>query len=381
MLSVVRRLQALHFLTGVIVKRRPRLLIVDDDAAFLKSQESILRGHGYEVLAAANGHDAVEQARSGFDVALVGLRLPDGSGIGLVARLKQVHPEGEIALLTSYATLESAIAAVRAGAFAYLVKPCPTPELLQTIEEALQQVWLNGEKRLLARRAQVAEKLAAVGTLTAGLSHEIRNPLNAAGLQLVVLERGLRKLPASVQPGLLAPLGLVREEIRRLDHLLEDFLQFARPGELVARPVPLAEPIETVLELLAKDAERRKVALVRELERDLAVAGDGERLRQVFMNLVLNALEATPAGGRIRVSAHGEGDEVVVAVDDSGPGLTPELRARIFEPFFTTKPAGTGLGLPSVHAIVTQHGGTIATDTSPLGGARFEVRLPALRGP
>ena len=361
------------------MKQRPRILVVVDDPAFLDEQAKFLRGEGYEVLAAATSGAAVEKARSGFDVALVGLRLPDGNGTELAVRLKQLCPEGEIALLTAYATMESAIAAVRAGAFAYLMKPCAPLDLLQTIDEALAQVRLNGEKRILARRAQVAEKLAAVGTMTAGLSHEIRNPLNAAGLQLVVLERGIHKLPARSQPGLLAPLGLVREEIKRLEHLLEDFLQFARPVELTARPVPVAGPIDAVLALLAGDADRRKILFLREIESDLAVSGDGERLRQVFMNLALNALEATPAGGRVRVSAHGEGDEVVITVEDSGPGIAPESRPRIFEPFFTTKPGGSGLGLPGVHAIVRQHGGTIATDTSPLGGARFEVRLPALR--
>src|SRR5205807_1206434 len=119
---------------------------------------------------------------------------------------------------TGFATLETAIAAVRAGAFAYLVKPCSTSNLLLTIEQALRQTRLNAEKRELSRRAQVAEKLAAVGTMTAGLSHEIRNPLNAASLQLAVLERRVRKLTSAEQPSLLEPLGLVREEIGRLEH-------------------------------------------------------------------------------------------------------------------------------------------------------------------
>ena len=363
------------------MKRRSRILVVDDNAAFLSNLEEILQDEGYEVLPAATGSAAIDKARPGFDVALVDLRLPDGSGTTLAARLKEASPQGEIVLLTGFATMETAIAAVRAGAFAYLVKPCATPDLLLTIEQALRQVRLHSEKRDLARRAQVAEKLAAVGTMTAGLSHEIRNPLNAAGLQLVVLERGIRKLPSQSQQKLLAPLGLVRDEIKRLDHLLDDFLQFARPRELTALPVPLAEPLEAVLELLGKDAEHRQIVLIREIESGLFVAGDSERLRQVLMNLTLNALEATPAGGKVRVSAHSEGDEVVIAVEDSGPGIGEEARARIFEPFFTTKAAGSGLGLPIVHAIVTQHGGTITADVSPLGGARFELRLPTLRGP
>ena len=209
---------------------------------------------------------ALEKAKPGFDVALVDLRIAGRRrGPRWRCSSRQISPGGEMVLLTGFATLETAIGAVRAGAFAYLVKPCSTADLLLTIEQALRQVRLHAEKRELARRAQVAEKLAAVGTLTAGLSHEIRNPLNAAGLQLAVLERRVHKLPEAEQRPLLEPLGLVRDEIRRLEHLLEDFLQFARPRELLARPVD----VNAVLDGGARPARRRRRAA-----RDVARAPD-----------------------------------------------------------------------------------------------------------
>jgi signal transduction histidine kinase len=354
-----------------------RILVVDDNTALLDNLRQILEEEDYRVATAVSAAAAMEKAASGFDVALVDLRLPDASGTALAVQLKDISPGGEIVLLTGFATLETAIGAVRAGAFAYLVKPCSTADLLLTIEQALRQVRLHAEKRELSRRAQVAEKLAAVGTLTAGISHEIRNPLNAAGLQLAVLERRVRKLAEALQGTLLEPLGLVRDEIRRLEHLLEDFLQFARPRELDARSVEVPAVLEAVLGLLGGDAERRGIALERQIAPDLpSVLGDAERLRQVMMNLTLNALEAAPKGGRVRVTARAVDRDVVLAVDDSGPGIPPENAERIFEPFFTTKAAGSGLGLPIVHAIVTQHGGSIGYEKSPLGGARFWVRLP-----
>jgi signal transduction histidine kinase len=270
---------------------------------------------------------------------------------------------------------------VRSGAFAYLVKPCSTPDLLLTIEQAMRQVRLHGEKRELSRRAQVAEKLAAVGTMTAGLSHEIRNPLNAAGLQLVVLERGIRRLAPEQQPVLLAPLQLVRDEIKRLGHLLDDFLQFARPRELVPKPVDLVAVIDSVLGLFAGEAERREITFERELDENLPpIAGDEERMRQVLTNLTLNALEATPPGGRVKALARAVRDEVLLAIEDSGQGIPAEVRGRIFEPFFTTKATGSGLGLPIVHAIVTQHGGSIIAESPPGRGARFVMRFPRLLG-
>jgi signal transduction histidine kinase len=363
--------------------KKPRVLVVDDNASLVENLTEILEDAGYAVHGFGSCAAALAGAREGgFDVALVDLRLPDGDGTALAPRLKEAAPDGEVVLLTGFATLESAVAAVRAGACAYLVKPCATQELLVTVEQAMRQVRLHGEKRELSRRAQVAEKLAAVGTMTAGLSHEIRNPLNAAALQLTVLERRLQKLAKDVQPPLLEPLHLVRDEIRRLDHILEDFLQFARPREFQPRPVEPQVVLTKVLDLLEGEAERRHVTLERDFEPVPAVAGDEERLRQVVMNLALNALDAAGKGGTVRVSCRLEepdARDVAIYVDDSGKGVPSELRDRLFEPFFTTKAQGSGLGLSIVHAIVTQHGGAISIEDAPTSGARFALRLPRAR--
>ncbi len=358
----------------------PRILVVDDNAAFLDNLRELLDDAGYKVDGASSIQEALEHAKSGFDVALVDLRLPDGDGTALARELKERVPESEVVLLTGFATLETAVDAVRAGACAYLMKPCAPQELLLTLEQAMRQVRLHAEKRELARRAQTTEKLAAVGTMTAGLSHEIRNPLNAAALQLSVLERRLRRLPEGQQGPLLEPLLLVRDEIRRLDHILEDFLQFARPREFRPESVDVGPLLRRVVDLLSGQAETRKVKL--ELvgaEAVAPVAGEEERLRQVLINLALNALDATPAGGSVLLSAGEDPGRVWITIDDSGPGIPPELRDRIFEPFFTTKAEGSGLGLSIVHAIVTQHEGTLEVGTSPGGGARFILRLPKSR--
>jgi signal transduction histidine kinase len=356
---------------------RPRVLVVDDNAAFVDNLQELLGDAGYEVSTAGSCRAARERTPEGFDVALVDLRLPDGDGTALAAELKQALPESEVVLLTGFATLETAIAAVRAGACAYLMKPCSPQDLLLTLEQAMRQVRLHGEKRELARRAQTTEKLAAVGTMTAGLSHEIRNPLNAAALQLSVLERRVRKLPEAQQGSLLEPLGLVRDEIRRLDHILEDFLQFARPREFKPTPVEVEALLRRVVDLLGSQAEARKVGLERVGPASPSwIPGEEERLRQVLINLVLNGLDATPAGGTVRISAGEDERGIWVTVDDTGPGVPVAVRDRIFEPFFTTKAQGSGLGLSIVHAIVTQHGGTLEVGDAPGGGARFLLRLP-----
>src|SRR3954463_4974175 len=129
------------------------------------------------------------------------------------------------------------------------MKPCAPQDLLLAAEQAMRQGRVQAESRQGGRRAQMAERLAAVGTMTAGLSHEIRNPLNAASLQLAVLERRVSKLAPGDQQVLLEPLRLGRHEIARLEHLLQDFLQFARPRELAARPVALEPLIAAVGDL------------------------------------------------------------------------------------------------------------------------------------
>ncbi len=354
-----------------------KLLVVEDNASLAENPVEILAEAGYSAAAAGDCRRARELAAAGLDVALVDLRLPDGDGISLARELRELSGDSQVVLLTGFASVESAAAAVRAGACAYLVKPCATPDLLLTVDQAMRQVRMHRERQELRIRTAAAERLATIGTLTAGLSHEIRNPLNAAGLQLSILERRVRRLPAGAdQTALLGPLSLVRDEIDRLEHILQDFLQFARPREPLTRPVPVATLVEKVLDLLEADAERRSIRIERSLRAQKPIAGDEEQLRQALMNLAINAIEASPPGRSVRVASSDEAARVRIDVDDSGPGVPAELRHRIFEPFFTTKASGSGLGLPIVHAIVTQHGGEIVVAEAPGGGARFSLVLP-----
>ena len=350
------------------------VLCVDDNRALNDNLREVLEDAGYAVRQAETCADALVRAREGFDFALVDVRLPDGDGTTLAIQLRELHPDAEIIMLTGFATVESAVAAVRAGAWAYLMKPCAMNELLVTLEQANRQLTHVEEKRALETRARFAEKLAAIGTLTAGLSHEIKNPLNAASLQLVLLERRIRKLSAETQTGLVEPLQLVKDEISRLNDLLEEFLHFARPQELHRRTLDPVALLERVIALLAPQAAARGVRLEPRWEHVPEIAADEARLRQAVVNLALNAIQA--ARGVVRIAADRVGDWLEISVEDDGPGVPPEVAARVFEPFFTTKESGSGLGLPLVHGIVEHHGGTITLARSSLGGARFIVRLP-----
>jgi signal transduction histidine kinase len=352
-----------------MVDPRRRLLLVDDNPAFVDNLAEIFEDHGYEVQRAGSCSEA--RGIGGFDVALVDVMLPDGDGTKLAAELKEQAPGGEVILLTGHASTESAAAAVRAGAFAYLVKPAGTSDLLLAVEQAMRQVRLAEEKSELARRAQRAEKLAAVGTLAAGLSHEIRNPLNAAALQLTVLERRLKKV-AGLPESIFEPLSLVQSEIARLNKVLEEFLQFARPRELAFARVDVDAVVGAVVHLLEPQAAGANVRLERRGTQAPPINGDAGQLQRALLNLVLNAIQAAPTGGWVRVETDTASDETVITISDSGAGVPEPLRERIFEPFFTTKEGGSGLGLPLVHSIVQQHGGTLSLE----GPSRFVLRLP-----
>lgn len=222
-------------------------------------------------------------------------------------------------------------------------------------------------------RARRAEKLAAVGTLAAGLAHEIRNPLNGASLQLQVLERRLEK--AAVQANWRGPVQVVREEITRLGRLVEEFMSFARPRALEARAVDLQGLLNKVLTLCARDAEARGVELSSNIDEGATAHGDADRLTQVFLNLTRNAIEASPTGERVELSARRLGNAVLVSVRDRGAGIPDEVRDRVFEPFFTTKEGGTGLGLAICHSIIEQHGGTLEIEVD--AGTRVDLTLPS----
>ena len=220
------------------------------------------------------------------------------------------------------------------------------------------------------------EKMALLGTFASGLAHEVRNPLNSIGLQLTVLERRHARLETALGRELGELTLIIREEVRRLDRLVGDFLLFARSGRLLEGSGDLDAVAADVVALLAPEADDVHVTLhwrrVGEAARRLRL--DAEKMKQVVINLVRNAIEAQPDGGEVVVETGVLDGRARLVVHDSGPGL-PE-GVDVFQLFVTTKAKGTGLGLSIVQQIVRHHGGEIRTSRGPLGGASFAIDLP-----
>jgi len=237
-------------------------------------------------------------------------------------------------------------------------------------------------ERLQERELEILrnQQFAAAGQLAAGLAHELRNPLMPMKM---LVQRALAR-PDS--PSLTArQLQVIDEEIRRLEGLVQEFLDFARPQPLQRMQIDLVEVIRQAMELVSARAHVQHVDIIGHFpDEPIEVDADPLRIRQVLLNLFLNSLDEQPEQGRIDISVqpvpgHEErqaGKMVRIIVSDSGPGIREDLRDRIFEPFVSGKETGTGLGLPICHRIVEEHGGKLTAINQPNGGALFEILLP-----
>jgi PAS domain S-box-containing protein len=224
-------------------------------------------------------------------------------------------------------------------------------------------------------RARQTERLAAVGTLAAGLAHEIGNPLNGAKLHLSFIERAIKR--KSTEAEMVEATQVVQQELTRLTRLVSDFLRFARPTPPDLKEIGLSQALEHARDLAAAKAKTGSVELVAELpSSDVEFPADRDKLTQVLLNLLHNAIDATSGqeGARVVVRGRRGPSAVLIEVEDNGPGL-PDPAAPIFDAFYTTKPEGTGLGLAICHRIVTAHGGTIDVE-SRRGRTVFHIALP-----
>ncbi len=225
-----------------------------------------------------------------------------------------------------------------------------------------------------------AERLAAVGRVSAQVAHEVRNPLSSIGLNVEMLQDHLERATfAAAADGAEAQqlLTSVTREVDRITEITEEYLRLARLPPPVLRSEDLGAIIDGVVAFSRHELERANVTVTTALpEAPILLPADEGQLRQVFLNLFRNSREAMPSGGALTVTLARHGQDAVVRVEDSGPGLPAEVRARLFEPFFSTKQRGTGIGLSLSRQIVEAHGGSIGIDEAVERGTTFVMRFP-----
>lgn len=235
---------------------------------------------------------------------------------------------------------------------------------LSTVYEKVQANF-EGMKR--------AERLSAIGQLSAGLAHEIRNPLASISGAAAILERNRNLEPKHVKC-----VEIIAKECQRLNGLLTTFLNFARPRPPRFRTVDLNPVLDNVIDLASHAIRSKAIQLEKEAAPDLPpVECDPEQLEQVLLNLMINAIEASPEGANVKLAAVLADGKIGIRVIDRGSGVAPADVDRLFDPFFTTKENGTGLGLPVAHQIVLQMGGSLMAQRNEGEGMTFSVMLPS----
>ena len=245
-----------------------------------------------------------------------------------------------------------------------------------------------------------SQKLAALGRLSAGVAHEVKNPLNSMMIHLELLRQKVMARQTSPvlattagtggrtgkpdpdsPPEALAHVDVIAREIRRLDEVVQGFLTFSRPEDLKLQPVVLSALFDEIAPIIRPEADRNHVTVSVDCDASHVVSGDPAMLRQAFLNLALNACQAMPEGGTLRMQCKTAARQVQVLVCDTGTGIKPEHLDKIFDLYFTTKPKGSGIGLSMVYRIVQMHDGEIEIESTPGKGTTFRILLPRPQQP
>jgi signal transduction histidine kinase len=294
----------------------------------------------------------------------------------LVRRLTDAHRTAEAAFLANAsASLTSLRGILTASVVILLALVAAMGWVIYRDTIAPLRTKLVQSQTLLERQ----QKLATLGTLAAGIAHEIRNPLTSLKARLYTLEKHLQAVPAARKD-----TDIISSEISRLEHIVQDVLSFARPSDPKLETLAAETVLHEVQGLMSPDLKSRGLQLVVESMPELLIRADSGHLKQVLVNLVRNAAEATEGAGTVTLRTRAaraplggcETDAVILEVVDDGEGISPEVEKRLFDPFFSTKETGTGLGLPIAARIVERHGGVLQYQTRPGHGTTFGVVLP-----
>jgi len=367
-----------------------RLLFVDDEVNFRETIVKRLAIRGVVPEQAGSGEECLSiLEKRDIDVVVLDVKMPGMSGIEALHHIKEKYPKIEVILLTGYAATQDGVEGIKAGALDYLSKPVELEHLLSKIKQAYEKTRRVAEKRKEAKfRARMkqqmitTERLASLGTLAAGVAHEINNPLaiikeSAGWMELLLKKEELAEMPRKQDFEM--ALSKIEKGIDRARRITHQLLGFIRKGDSALSEVDLKELVGETVQLVNREAANKELEIVQEVDPSLGtIWSDINQLRQVLVNLLTNAIHATGSGGKITIILERIGEEVVLTVRDTGEGIPKENLERLFEPFFSTKSPdkGTGLGLFVTRGIIEKLGGKVKVESQLGHGASFFVNLP-----
>jgi signal transduction histidine kinase len=365
-----------------------KILVVDDEQSVATTIKAILQLDGNEVTAVTSGKEALDLlGRQEFDVVLTDLRLDDLDGIEILRETQKLWPDTVSIMLTGYASLESAVTALRSGAYDYLIKPSDVDELRATVGRGL-------ERRRLRQRLVELEQLDKLKTQFLSMaSHELRTPLTAVSGFMQIARRRMGRLRAATE---VPPpwreeaqkadetLDMANRQAKKLARLIDELLDVSRlqQGRVEMRlaEIDLGEVVREVgerMKLLSKGHE-----IETNVEGTAPIVGDRDRIEQVFENLVGNAIKYSPEDGRVEMSLRVNGANAFVSVRDHGIGIAPAEVEKIFGLFYRSPDpradhvGGLGLGLYISREIVSRHHGRLWAERNLDAGTTFHVTLP-----
>ena len=382
------------------------ILVVDDELGIREGCRRVLSREGHQVDVAATGEEGWQRIQSGqFDLVLLDVMMPGISGMELLKRTIAFDPDLVCIIITGYATIELAVQAIKQGAYNFIAKPFEANSLLLTVHQGLERRRLSLEARRLAqveaekealerrnaelekealeRRMAELEQLDRVkSSFTLTVAHELRAPVAAIQSYLRLILDGY--IPAEDQREYLARAEQRASAQLELIGELLDLAHLQNPDLRIKRePVNLAESLQEACELMRSLAQEKRVLFFVSIpEKTPTVSADVKHIKQLWVNLVSNAIKYTLTGGAVSVTMEVQDEQVVTSVQDTGIGIAPEDLTRIFEEFYRTKAAkeysemGTGLGLPLVKRIVETYHGRIDVQSTVAKGSIFTVTLP-----
>jgi len=379
---------------------RRRILIADDEPEMLRFLRTELARY-YEIDEATDGRQALERAlATPPDLILLDMMMPEMDGLQACRELRERASTRAVpvVLLTARADEETKLATLSAGANDFLTKPFSTTELEVRVRNLVQNHLLQQElarqnallestiEQLKETEVQLvqAEKLASLGRLSAGIIHEINNPLNFATTNLYSLRRSSDSAPEALRHEMADTLNDMEEGLRRVRDIVTNLRSFTHPGGGIVENIELRGIVEAALRFLSHEL-REQVQLDNQIPDQLTVHADRNRFLQVLINLLQNAVDAvrlrsdSSQPGRIWLFGRCEDQKVALIIRDNGPGIDPAIRDKVFDPFFTTKDIGQGLGLglSISYRIIEQLGGRLTLRSDPGQPTEMEVRLPA----
>lgn len=360
-------------MSNIAKTEKPKILVTDDEQVIRDLFKKFLSKEGFLVSTAADGLDALDKIQNNsFDMLILDLMIPKMTGMELVDKIRQFNKDLIIIIITGYATVETAKEAIKKGCFDYITKPFDVEDVNIIIKRAFDIKRWSEEKKKLQEQLQIAEKLASLAQMGAGVAHETNTVLTSIKL---FLEMWKSRLPDTQNEA--KNIDVILEEIERAEKLISRFLNFSKPEKAEFLKTDINKLIRQNLQIFKYKLEKNKIELLLEFKDEaIELFCDPVQIDEVFLNLVSNSIDAMPCGGRLAIGCEVRDKKALIVVKDTGIGISQEDLKRVFDPFFTTKPHGTGLGLSIVHRVIEEHKGLINITSEKNKGTSVRIELP-----